>query len=302
MSWLVPLDVGLVMGLIFAYPAVALAAAFRLFSFPDLTIEGALPIGAAVFGASVLGGVPTTIGVLAAIAAGGLAGGATGFLHVRFGINKLLAGIIVVAISYSLSLRIMGTANVSLLRTATVFDSAKLLDARLAAHLHLATIALLSITLGVTCCILFLALSGRRGIRMRIAGSNPEYARSLGICVQLHLIAALAGCNALAAYAGVLLAMHQGFADVSMGQGLLILTLAATTVGERVIPERYLSYPLYVVLSAVVGSLVYQVIVAYAVRLGFAPADLRLVTAVFVLAVIAIGSSKQGSELSDSLR
>jgi putative tryptophan/tyrosine transport system permease protein len=300
MSWLVPLDIGLVMGLILAYPAIALAVAFRLFNFPDLTIEGSLPIGAAVFGSLVLGDVPTPISVLVAISAGGILGGMTGFLHVRFGINKFLSAIIVVAISYSLNLPIMGTSNISLLRAITIFDSTKLLDAALVIPLHIATIALLSIMLGAICSVLFFALSGRRGIQMRVAGSNPEYARSLGISVPFHLVVALAACNAIAASSGVLLAMYQGFADVSMGQGVLIWALAAVTIGERLVPERHLPYPLYVILSAVVGSTAYQVITSYAVRVGLAPADLRLTTALFVLVVIAIGSSEQGGNLSDS--
>jgi putative tryptophan/tyrosine transport system permease protein len=164
------------------------------------------------------------------------------------------------------------------------------------------TILLLAAILAILSAILFAALSSRTGIQMRVAGSNPEYARSIGIRVPLYVVASLVVSNALAGGAGALLAMYQGFADVSMGQGLLMIALASMTIGERLLPESRFVYPLYVILAAVLGSIVYQILVAYAVRRGLAPTDLRLVTAVFVLAVIAVRIWQRDEEFLDPLK
>lgn len=143
------------------------------------------------------------------------------------------------------------------------------------------------------------ALATRRGVRLRVAGSNPEYAKSLGINVPLNMVLGLAITNALAAFSGLLLTMHQGFADISMGQGVLILALAAMTIGERLLPEKRLPFHVFVFLAAVVGSIAYQVLVAYAVRAGLAPTDLKLATAILVLAVVALRVSRDGELLAE---
>ena len=128
MNWLTPLDIGLAMGLVFAWPVLALALGLRLLSFPDLTVEGSFPLGAAVFAALLRAGAPMSLAAVAAVAAGMTAGALTGFLHARFKVNKFLAGIIVVAISYSLSLRIMDGPNVGLLRFRSIFDVVEPID------------------------------------------------------------------------------------------------------------------------------------------------------------------------------
>jgi putative tryptophan/tyrosine transport system permease protein len=302
MSWTVPLDIGVIMGLILAYPALALAAAFRLLSFPDLTIEGSLPLGAAAFGAAAAAGENLLVCIAAALLSGALAGALTAFLHVKIGINKFLAGVIVVAMTYSISLRIMGTSNISLLRSPTIFSTAQRFDSSSGWPFHLATIAVLALLLLAISTIGLIGLLSRAGTRMRVAGSNPEYARSLGISVPLYVIVGLAICNALAGGTGALLAMYQGFADVGMGQGLLILALASMTIGERLLSDKYLIYPLYVLLAAVIGSVAYQIIVAFAVGIGLAPTDLRLVTALFVLLIIGFRITRRDDEFLDILR
>ena len=137
-------------------------------------------------------------------------------------------------------------------------------------------------------------------MRLRIAGSNPEYAKSLGINVPLSIIMGLAATNALAAFSGLLLAMYQGFADIAMGQGVLILALAAMTIGERLLPEKRLPYHVFVILAAILGSIAYQSLVAYAVRAGLAPTDLKLATAIMVLVVVAFRVSRNGELLAEA--
>lgn len=299
MTWIVPVDIGLVMGLLLAWAVVAFTLAFRLLDFPDLTVEGSLPLGAAVFAVLHKSGIPMPVSILAAVCGGGLAGAVTGFLYVRFNLNKFLAGIIVIAMSYSLSLRVMGASNIGLLQATSFFDIVEPIDKAVPGRLHPGTIGLLGLMLALGGTGVLWALSTRRGIGMRVAGSNPEYARSLGISVPLNVVAGLAITNGLAAFAGVLLTMHQGFADIGMGQGVLILALAAMTIGERLLPEKDLPFHVFVFLAAIVGSVVYQVLIAYAVRAGLAPTDLKLATAVLVLAVVALRVSRNGELLAE---
>jgi putative tryptophan/tyrosine transport system permease protein len=302
MSWLVPIDIGVSMGLIFAWGVLALALSFRLLSFPDLTIEGSFPLGAAVFASLLKSGFGLPVAIMAALLAGAAVGGLTAFLHLRFKINKFLAGIIVVAIAYSLSLRVMGASNIGLFQASTIFDFFAPLDSAFGGTFHAGTILLLVAILVAGALLIILGLSSRHGMRMRVAGSNPEYARGLGISVNWNLILGLAVTNGLAALSGVLLAMHQGFADIGMGQGVLILALAALTIGERLTPESSLPFHSFVVLAAVFGSIIYQIIVVYAIRFGLAPTDLKLVTAVLVLLIVALRISRDGEIFEEGLK
>jgi putative tryptophan/tyrosine transport system permease protein len=302
MSWFVPIDIGLAMGLILAWAVVALALAFRLYHFPDLTIEGSLPLGAAVFAALYQDQCPWPVAVVAAFAVGALAGALTAVLHVKFRINKFLAGILVVAICYSLSLRLMGASNIGLLQFHSVFDSLEPWDKRLDSEFHLVTLAFLGLLIATGAALVFKTLSSAFGMNLRAAGSNPEYARALGIDVLKKLVIGLALTNGLAALSGVLLAMKQGFADVGMGQGILILALAAMTIGERIMPSRSFSMPAFVLISAIFGSVLYQILVSYAVRAGLAPTDLKLATAVLVLLVIALRVSRNGGLFEEATK
>lgn len=288
MSWI---DIGLVMGLVYAWAVLGFVSAFRLFRFPDLTIEGSVPLGAAVYAAMLRGGWGTPEASGVAIASGMFAGVVTAGIHARFHVNKFLAGIIVVAIAYSLTLRVLGGSNVGLLAYPTPFDSVAWLD-RVVPRLHAGRLAMLTSLALVVAVGSMWVLSTRPGLRLRAVGSNSTFASMLGVNVGLHLICGLAICNGLAALTGVLLAMQSGFADVGLGHGALILALAAMTIGERMLPQRRLPYQAYVVLSALLGSVAYQLLVALAVHLGLAPTDLKLVTALLVLFVVALRLQK----------
>lgn len=290
------------MGLILAWPVLAFAGAFRLLAFPDLTLEGSLPTGAAVCAVALLHGWPILVAIIVAMIAGACLGALTAAIHVRLHVNKFLAGIIVVAISYTLDLRFMDASNISLIRASSVFDFVAPLNSVLGLPLQPGTIVFLGITLIAGCGLVLAGIKTIWGIRLRVAGSNPEYARALGISVPGNLIIGLAITNALVAGSGALLAMYQGFADISMGQGILILALASMTIGERLIPERSLSIPTFVIISAIIGSVAYEILIAYAVRLGLAATDLKLATALFVLGVILVRLRRQDDGFLEALR
>lgn len=285
MSLLVPLQIGAIQGLLMAGAVLSFVIAFRLLGFPDLTIEGAVPLGAGVYAVFVHHGV--SLGVAAALAcmAGAAAGATTAFVSLRFRVNKLLAGIIVVSIIYSLTLRVMSGPNISLLQAPSLFAWSRHLFGDGKAELGI--LAVLGLFWALVGGLLVAFFRTRRGIQLRAAGSNPRLSESLGVAHRVAIVAGLAGCNAMAALSGLLLADHQGFADVSLGQGVLILALAAMALGEAIVPDRKLRYSSFVVVAGILGSITYQVIVAYAVRAGLAPTDLRLATGVLVLLVVA---------------
>jgi putative ABC transport system permease protein len=299
MSWLVPLDIGVSMGLTLAWSVLALALGLRLFSFPDLTVEGSLTLGAATFAVLVKGGAHPILAALAAMVAGAAAGALTGTIYARLKLNKFLAGILVVAICYTLSLRVMGGSNIGLLRILPFTEILDRLDARLGNPYHLGSILTFGLLLSLGAFTIIMMAATRKGLSIRAAGSNPNYARGLGINVTFSLTLGLACTNALAALSGVLLSVRQGFADVGMGQGVLILALASIALGERLMPGRYFSYHTHVVFAAITGSLVYQIIVACAIRLGLAPTDLKMATAVLVLIVVAARSSRDRDLFSE---
>jgi len=301
MDLFVPLDTGLVIGLILAWAVIALSVSFRLLNFPDLTIEGSLLIGAAVFSALLELKTPLFSAALYGILGGVAAGAMTGFFHVKYGINKFLAGIIVVAICFTASLRIMGASNIGLNNHKTIFNKVTYVD-KLIPDLHTGSILLLAAMMLVGIVLLYTGLSSKYGIRLRVAGSNPEYARSLGISAPLYLVTGLALTNGLAAFSGILLAMFQGFTDVGMGQGTLIIALAALTIGERLFPKTKVSYHLFVLIAAVSGSLLYQILVAVAIRMGLAATDLKMVTAVLVLVVMAMKSAQKDELLTEEFK
>jgi len=282
-SYLASIDTGLTMGLVFALGVLAFALAFRAFGFPDLSIEGSFPIGAAVFAGAVRADAPLWLALVLVLLAGGLSGAGTALIHARLGINKFLSGILMVAICYSLSFRIMDAPNLGLIDSPTIFGVAEALDEGV---IKWGSLLVLASLVGASALLAYFGLESRAGLRLRVAGTNPEHAHTLGIRVTASLVLGLAATNALTALSGAVLAMYQGFSDVQMGQGLLVFAIAGVMIGERLVPQR-LPYLVYVLTAAILGSLVYNLIVAFAIRVDIKPTDLKLLTALIVIAVIA---------------
>lgn len=297
MEWLVPVDIGIVQGLIFSSAVLAFALAFRLFNFPDLSIEGSFPLGAAVFAGLVRNDVPLGAAIVAVIASGAVVGAGTALMHVKLGINKFLAGVLMAAICYSMSFRAMAAPNLGLLDTPSIFTGVEAFDLQFDLF-HWGTLLLLTGMTAAIALALFAFFGSRLGLRVRVAGTNPDYARTLGISVPAMMVLGLAVTNALAAWSGAVLAMHQGFADVSMGLGLIVFAIAGVMIGERILP-RNMPYFVFVIVASLIGSMVYQMTVAFALRVDIQPTDLKLVAALFVLVVIAAGKLRGKEGLSE---
>lgn len=265
------------LGVLFAIPAVAVALTFRILGFPDLTPDGSFTFGAAVGGVLLLDGWPVAVGLGAAVASGVLAGTTTALLHGKLGVSKLLSGILVMTMLYSLSLRMMSGANLSLLAVDTFFS-------RLPYHKDLTGIFAAALPLAFVVALLAFLLKTYVGVLLRATGDNEQALENRGISLIPQQVGGLSIANGMAGGAGFIISQYQGFVDVSMGAELVIMGLAALVIGERVVrPTK----TVLLLAAPVAGMVAYQVIVAAALSLGLHPADLKLATAALALAFVA---------------
>lgn len=271
-------------GLVFSLVALGVFLSFRVLNFPDLTVDGSFPLGAAVCATLIVGGVNPWLATVIAMAAGASAGLVTAFLNVRFNILHLLASILTMIALYSINLRIMGRPNVALLQQETVltpFYGLGLAQAEVKP-------IFLAVLLTIVVLILWRFLVSDFGLAMRATGANPRMARAQGIATSSQIYAGMALSNALVALAGAMFAQTNGFADVTSGVGTIVVGLAAVILGETLFRSRAM---LIVLAACVIGSILYRVALALALNtpaLGLEASDLQLVTAVLVILALIL--------------
>lgn len=292
----------LTIGFILALLALGVYISFRIFAFPDMTADGSIVLGAAVAARLITAGMhplsATALGALAGI----LAGMATGILHTRFKINGLLAGILVMTTLYSINLHIMGRSNLPLLSVRTLATDIDTLAAAvtgqraefnvggwLVARQDLAALIAAMGIAGLAGLFLLWFFRTRLGAAMRATGDNPQMIRALGGNTDRLMIVGLAISNGMIALSGALLAQYQGFADVQMGLGMLVWGLASVIIGESLVHSNRLAPA---IAGAVMGSLLFRLLVAIALRWGLNPNDLKLITAIFVLTALVLPKLK----------
>jgi putative ABC transport system permease protein len=288
----------LTIGLILSLLALGVFISFRIFNFPDITADGSITLGASVAAVLLVDHVSPLLATVAAFGAGMLAGATTGILHTKFKINGLLAGILVMTALYSVNLHVMGKSNVPLLSATTLATDAE----RMAGHLLGGTAALNVLGWEVStrdaAVLVFafgtIALAGgalyaffrtNLGTAMRATGNNDQMIRALGVNVGNMIILGLAVSNGLIGLAGALLAQYQGFADVQMGIGMVVWGLASVIIGEALVGTQQLGL---VIVGAVMGSVLFRLLIAIALRAGLNPNDLKLITAAFVFAALIL--------------
>jgi len=287
----------LTIGLILSLLAFGVFISFRIFEFPDITTEGSITLGGAVAAVLIVAHVHPLLATAAAFAAGALAGTATAVLHTRFKINSLLSGILVMTALYSVNLHVMGKSNLPLMSERTLASMAETAGMRVfgAAEVHIAgwevgtrdlAALVLSLVVAAVCgLMLYLFLRTNVGVAMQAAGDNAQMITALGVNVNTMIVLGLALSNGLVALAGALLTQYQGFADVQMGIGMVVWGLASVIIGEALVGVRDIGY---VITSAVMGSVLFRLLVAVALRGGLNPNDLKLVTAAFVFAALVV--------------
>lgn len=283
-AFLGAIEIGLVFGLV----ALGVFLSFRVLNFPDLTVDGSFPLGAAVAATLIVDGVDPFAATAVAIAAGSLAGLVTAFLNLRFGILHLLASILTMIALYSINLRIMGRPNVALIGTATILTPFEGLGLK---NLYLKPL-LAGVVLLVVGSLLTRFLLSNYGLAMRATGSNPRMARAQGVDTQAATYVGMAVSNAMVALAGAIFAQTNGFADVTIGTGTIVVGLAAVILGEAIFGSR--SLPVWIV-GCVAGSVIYRLAVALALNvsfLGLNASDLNLVTAVLVAVALVLPGAR----------
>jgi putative ABC transport system permease protein len=282
-------------GLILALLALGVYLSFRIFHFADITADGSITLGASVTAILLVHHWAPAVATLAGGLAGTAAGALTGILHTKFKINGLLSGILVMTALYSINLHIMGRSNVPLLNEVTLssqaealglpfFPSGEVLVAGWRVSLRdlmmLAGMFLLVSAVGLS---LHLFFQTHLGTAMLATGDNPQMIRALGVNVDSIIILGLALSNGLIALSGALLAQYQGFADVQMGIGMVVWGLASVIIGEALVGTSRIGL---LITGAIMGSVLFRLLVAIALRWGLNPNDLKLITAVFVFVAL----------------
>ena len=269
------------LGFLYAFMAMGVFITFRIHDFPDITVDGSFVTGAAVTAVLIVSGVNPFIALALSFFAGAFAGGITAFIHTRFNINGLLAGILVMTGLYSINLHIMGRSNIPLLNQPGIITSLKNINPGLPYEIWLCMVFC-----GVILIFWFLITLFFRtdfGITMRAVGNNAAMASASGINVNMIKTIGIALANGLVGLSGSLVAQYQGFADIGMGIGSIVFGLAAVIIGESIIRTKSLYGK---ILSVIIGSIVFRLMVASALYVGLNPIDLKLITAFLVLIVL----------------
>jgi putative ABC transport system permease protein len=274
-------------GLIYGLVAFGIYLSFRVLDFPDLTVDGSFPLGAAVAAMLIIAGWNPWLATGAAILAGMAAGAVTALLNVKLKILNLLASILTMIALYSINLRIMGRPNVALLMEDTVLTPWY----SLGLEYHQVPVLLFTLVIGISLFLLWRFMKSETGLAMRATGANARMARAQGIATGGMIVLGVAVSNGLVGLAGALFAQSQGAADVTMGVGVIVIGLASLIGGEAVISPTSVFRAL---LACVVGAIIYRLAIAFALNadaLGLKAQDLNLITAVLVtLAIVLPGA------------
>ena len=272
-------------GLLWALMALGVYITFRVLDIADLSVEGTFPLGAAVASTTLTAGLGTVPAFLLAAVAGALAGIVTALLTTKLKIPALLAGILTMIGLYSVNLHVMGKANISLLRVDTVFSLVRdwgVTDAVATFIVGLAAVLLVGVAI-------YWFFGTELGTAIRAAGFNPQMARAQGISTDTMVVLGLLISNLLVALSGALVAQSNGFADVGMGTGTIVIGLASVIIGEVLFGTRSFKNCL---ISVILGSIVYRLVIAVVLQMGMPPNDLKLFTAILVAAALAMPMMK----------
>jgi putative ABC transport system permease protein len=271
-------------GLIYGLVAFGIYISFRVLDFPDLTVDGSFPLGAAVAAMLIIHGWNPWIATGAAVLAGMAAGAVTALLNVKLKILNLLASILTMIALYSVNLRVMGRPNVALLTEETVltpwYD--------LGPAFHQVPVLLFALVVLVALVLLWRFMKSEMGLAMRATGANPRMARAQGIATGAMIVLGVALSNGLVGLAGALFAQSQGAADVTMGVGVIVIGLASLIGGEALVTP---SSVIRALIACVVGAIIYRLAIAFALNadvLGLQAQDLNLITAVLVTLAIVL--------------
>ncbi|MFK8201251.1 ABC transporter permease [Leuconostoc mesenteroides] len=282
-------------GLLWAVLGVALFLTFRILNFPDMTVEGSFPLGASTAVAMIAHGIDPFIATIAAFLVGTIAGLITGLLYTKGKIPILLSGILVMTATLSINLRIMGSANISLLNQKSIF-SIKILQ-----HLpkYFDSVFLGLVIIAVITAGLIFFLQSELGQAFIATGDNPNMAQSIGIQTDRMTIMGLMLSNGLIAFGGAVIAQNNGYADINMGIGIIVIALASIIIGEVVFGELTLNERL---VAVIVGSILYRLVLLAVLRLGFSTNDINLISAIVLAAAMILPQLRHALNLDKIIK
>lgn len=262
---------------IFAVMVLGVYISYKILDFPDMTVDGSFPLGAAVAAASIVKGLNPVLALILAMAAGAAAGFITGMIHVKLRVTNLLAGIIVMTGLYSINLRIMGKSNIPLFSVKHLFNGS-------VSAIIVVAVILLIVKLGID----FL-LKTKFGFALKALGDNESLIISLGLNEKTLKIYGLMLANSLVALSGAILAQYQGFADVGMGTGTIITGLASIIIGDALFGKKKV---IKISMMVIFGTIIYRTIIALSLKVGMNASDLKLITSALVVIIIFLKEKK----------
>lgn len=264
-------------GLLYAVLALGVYITFRVLNFADMTSEGSFTLGGSVCAVMVANNINPIISLLIAGFIGSLSGLFTGILHTKFKIQDILSGILTMIALYSINLRIMDKSNISLLGKNTIFKI-------------LGNSNISDFVVGFILCLLllifmYLFFKTQIGLSVRATGDNEQMARALGINTNLNKILALMISGFICALSGAIVVQNQGYSDINMGTGVIVVALASIVIGEAVIKKDLFLVRL---ISVIIGAIAYKFIIFFVLNLGMDPSDLKLFTSAIVIILLCI--------------
>ena len=263
--------------LIFAIMVLGVYISFRILNFPDMTVDGTFPLGAAISAKLLTLGVNPYLTLLVALVAGAAAGAITGLIHVKLKVKDLLAGILVMTALYSVNLRVMGKSNIPLFEEDNIFNTE---------YSMMITIVVLIL---INKFLLDYLLKTKFGFALKALGDNENLIVSLGLNEEKYKIYGLMIANAFVAFSGAVLAQYQGFADVGMGTGIIVIGLASIIIGDTLFGKRRRLAGTTIV---IIGSILYRGVIAVTLSMGMDASDLKLITSVIVIIILWIQKQK----------
>ena len=291
----------LIEGLVYALMVLGVFITFRILDFPDLTVDGSFPLGAAVMAVSITSGLPLWLGILLSFGSGLAAGSVTALIHNRLKVPNLLAGILTMTMLWSINIRVLGNrANLPLLRQETILTLVR----RMSAGIMSETVAVLLFFLVLTLVVKFLVdlfFHTDLGLTMGAMGNNEQMVIATGANPETLKLIGVSLSNGLVALCGAFVAQYQGFADVNLGQGIIIAGLASVMIGEFVLRSNRIGL---LTLRVVIGSIVFRGIMFlgryYGFYINLTPTDLRLITGLMI--ILSLVATQMRSNRTSSQR
>ncbi len=268
-------------GLLWSILAIGVFITYKILDYADLTTEGSYPLGAAVAAQMILSGVNPFLATIISMFAGMLAGFVTGFLNTKLKIPALLSGILSMTGLYSINLRIMGKANIPLLKQPTIISVIS--DMGVSNAVTVFIVGIVSVLIVIL--ILWWFFGTEIGFSIRATGDNPNMIRALGVNTNSMIMLGLIIGNGLIALSGGIMAQYNGYADVGMGTGTIVIGLASVIIGEVIFGHSSILRSLFAV---VLGSILYRVIIAFVLSKGLVPNDLKLLSSVLLAVCLSL--------------